>query len=163
MFYATIITKKELYLEKMKLIPLEIVNTLISNHSGLKKSLMQGSPINIQQKTKDAIMAIKRINGLSSASNAIDLLIATVMLYQIDDSSYDGTLTLYSKDQLKSNKGVPRSVIVEGKEYYTVYSVAKTYKVSRQTVLYRIRNTHSYRFRGWNYLGEDLKLKYMDN
>lgn len=147
-------------MEKMKLIPLEIVNTLLSNHNGTKKSLMRGNPINIQQKTKDVLMTIKRANGLSSASNAIDLLVATVMLYQINDPQYEGVVTIYDPEQLKSNRGVQRSVIVNGKEYYSVYNVAKTHRISRQTVMYRIKNTKSYKFKGWNYAGEDLELKY---
>lgn len=150
---------------KMKMIPLELINVLLTNHNGMKKSLMEGTPIKIQQKTKDVLMAIKRANGLSSTSNAIDLLVATVVMYQLNDKDYDGKTMLYEAEQLKdmrSNKGVSRSVIVNGKEFYSVYSVAKAYKISRQTVMYRISNVTSYRFKGWNYAGEDVELKYRD-
>lgn len=150
-------------MSSIKAIPLELINVLMTNHNGMKKSLMAGVPINIQQKTKDVLMHIKKANGLSSASNAIDLLIATVSLYQLNDENYKDKYEIFDKEQLsdiKTNKGVSKTIIVDGKELYSIASACRFFKISRGTVLYRIKNTKSHKFRGWNFSDEDVSIKY---
>lgn len=148
--------------KQLKAIPLELVNALISHHNGEKKSINRGSPVLMQQRTKDALHYIKKVNNLCSMSDAIDMLIATVSLYQVSDDDYEGMLEIYTPDMKRdiARQGNTRAVIVNGKYFYSLEACARFYKVSRMTVMRRIENLKNTKFRKWNYADEDLDLKY---
>ena len=147
---------------KAKAIPLELVNVLVTNHSGQKVGLMDGTPIKIHQKTKDVLSQLKMINGMSSINNTIELLIANLALYQVDDPDYQNQLEVYDKSMKKeiSKGGSLRACVINGKEFYSLGAAAQYYGVSRQTLHNRIANTKNSKFRKWNYADEDLDLKY---
>jgi len=41
-------------------------------------------------------------------------------------------------------------------------SVTRMYKITRQTVINRIKDTKNKRWRNWNYADEDIEYKYSD-
>lgn len=146
---------------KIEMIPLELVNILMSNHNGTKKTLMEGNPIKIQQKTKDVLMSIKDSNKLASVSNAIDLLISVVAMYQVNDARYSKDIEFYDKSMKKdiARAGVARSVIIKGREFYSLDKACTHYKISRMTLMRRIKSMKT-EYRHWNYADEDLEHKY---
>lgn len=144
--------------ENMKAIPLDLVSTLFDNHSGYKKGLSYGHPIKIQQKTKDALDYLKKDNNLTSISDTIDLLIACASMSQVTDSESFAKVKKFPK----TSGGNTRVCIIEGKQFYSIESAAKMYKVDRLTIMNRIKSTRS-RWKYWNYANEDLNLKYSTN
>lgn len=149
----------------IKQIPLELVSVILNNHNNQKLAMSKCPVVYTRQNTKDVLYSIKKQNRLTSLSAAIDLLIATVSMYQMNDVDNLGDVLLYDKDlkmDLKVNKGVTRSVVVNGREFYSLATCARTYKVSKQTVINRINDLDNYKWRNWNYSDEDLKLKYDD-
>lgn len=146
---------------RMQPIPMQLVNMLMSNHLGKKKSLMGGSQLKIQHQTKETLDTIKRINKMASLSNTIDMLITTVALYQLNDMDDLSTVQLYDKDlnaDIKYN-GHTREVDINGRIFYSLASVARTYKCTKKTVLNRIKSMDS-KWRKWNYMNEDVSVKY---
>lgn len=151
------------YRAKLAQIPLELVNILLTNHGGKKKTLMEGVPVKVQQKTKDVLESIKKQNNLRSMSDVIDSLIATVSMQQVVEIGDIKKLKMFDKDLKKDmieNKGVTRTVVVNNREFYSVGSVARTYKITRQTVINRIKDLKTYKWRSWNYADEDIAIKY---
>ncbi len=147
---------------KIENIPIELVNFITHNHLGKKKSLMEGCQVKLQERTKDVLDSIKVQNGMSSISNTIDLLISTVVMYQINEVDDPSQLSIYDALMKKDIKkdGYTRPVNVNGREFYSVSKCANQYRVSRQTVINRINNLNNPKFRKWNYSDEDLDVKY---
>jgi hypothetical protein len=152
---------------KVKQVPIELVNVLMNNHDGRKKTLMEGAQVKLQQRTKDVLDSIKKQNGMSSISNTIDLIIGALSMYQMQEIEDLKDVIIYDINQAKDVKynGHVRAVNVNGREFYSVSRCANQYRCSRQTVLNRINDLENPKWKKWNYADEmnNLDIKYNKN
>lgn len=156
------------HIDKMSLIPFELLEDLsrsvrnnnIKRHIGDNRGKVQ---VFVTKETRDALSAIKIMNKLSSMNSSIDLLIATVGMFQYQNPEYAKDIIKHSKEELnklKNNRG-ERPCIIEGERFKSINQVGKHHKIHAQTVHYRL-TSKSLIYREWNLEGEDVLAKYIN-
>ena len=142
----------------LKMIPVSIMQK-IANSQNKRRLADARETIWIQKDTKNALLVIKQMNGISSVSNVIDLLLSMVSLEQYSDPKNTATLLRESRIEIAKG-GTTRTVILDGKEFYSINSAAKFYKCTPMTVRNRINDLVSTKWKDWNFANEDIELKY---
>lgn len=142
----------------LKMIPVSIMQK-IANSQNKRRLADARETIWIQKDTKNALLVIKQMNGISSVSNVIDLLLSMVSLEQYSDPKNTEALLRESRIEIAKG-GTPRTVILDGKEFYSINSAAKFYKCAPMTIRNRINDLVSTKWKDWNFANEDIELKY---
>lgn len=146
----------------LKLIPRSVLDMIYHNRTRRDKVSDSNSVIKVRDNTRNALMVLKQMNGVNSLTDVVDMLISMVALTQYNDDKNFEKMMEETKFEL-SKGGVSRSVTVGNREFYSVASCAKFYKITPTTVRNRIENLHNYKYKIWNYTDEDKDVKYASN